>query len=149
MVPAKGYSSLSLLYDAAQDLEPKERPIKIFHFGDYDPSGQNAIETVQRDLPGLLPKIEQLGIEFHIVAVTPEQIDEMNLPTRPTKTKDPRSKDFGDESVELDAIEPEVLRRMVDDTLRGCFPSGALEKNKKRIKEDRDEIRRRLRKLLK
>jgi hypothetical protein len=32
-----------------------------------------------------------------------EQIREWDLPTRPTKTGDSRSKDFGDISVELDA----------------------------------------------
>ena len=149
LIPAKGYSSLSLLYEAAQDLERKDRPIKIFHFGDYDPSGQNAIETIQRDLPGLFPKIAKLGIEFNIVAVTPEQIVEMDLPTRPTKKSDPRSKNFEGESVELDAIEPNVLRQMVDETLRGCFPAGALEAKDQQEEAAREEIRERLRGLMK
>ena len=44
------------------------------------------------------------------MAVTPEQIEEWSLPTRPTKQSDSRSKGFGDLSVELDAIEPDALR---------------------------------------
>jgi hypothetical protein len=34
------------------------------------------------------------------------------LPTRPTKTEDPRSKGFKGDSVELDAIEPNRLRSL-------------------------------------
>jgi hypothetical protein len=100
---AEGYSSLSFLYEAGQALEVRNRPARIFHFGDYDPSGQDAIATVQRDLPELAPETERLGLKFHVVAVTPRQIEEMNLPTRPTKQSDTRAAGFGDVSVELDA----------------------------------------------
>jgi hypothetical protein len=138
LIPAKGYASLSLLYETAQDLEYKNRPAKIFHFGDYDPSGQDAIATVQRVFA---PKTARLGIEFEIVAVTPEQIEEMNLPTRPTKKTDTRADRFGsDQSVELDAIEPNVLRQMVDETLQACFPPGALEANERQEEKETGKI---------
>jgi hypothetical protein len=139
---ARGYSSLSFLHEAAQDLESKKRPARIFHFGDYDPSGQDAIATVQRDLPLLAPNTANRGFEFTIVAVTPEQIVNLGLPTRPTKRTDTRSGNFGNESVELDAIEPNELRQMVTDTLAGCFPPGAREANEARQEAEREEIRR-------
>jgi hypothetical protein len=138
---ARGYASLSFLHEAAQSLEYKDRPARIFHFGDYDPSGQDAILTVQRDLYRLAPKTKNLGLEFVIVAVTPEQIQELALPTRPTKKSDTRSGAFGDESVELDAIEPDVLRQMVTDVLQGQFPKGAREELLKRQKAAREQIR--------
>jgi hypothetical protein len=149
----KGYSyvqrDLADLAATAQDLERKNRPAEIFHFGDYDPSGQDAIATVQRDLPELAPQTARLGIEFEIVAVTPEQIEEMNLPTRPTKTSDTRASSFGSNlSVELDAIEPNVLRQMVDETLQACFPPGALDANRRQQEKDRQKIRRQIRRLL-
>jgi hypothetical protein len=56
LYPARGYSSLTMIHDAAKDLEKKNRPARILHFGDYDPSGQDAILTVQRDLQALAPK---------------------------------------------------------------------------------------------
>ena len=78
--------ALTFIKEAAQDLENKNRPAKIFHLGDYDPSGQDAIKTAQYDLRGLAPKTtNDHGLEFKIIAVTPQQIQEMNLPTRPTK----------------------------------------------------------------
>ena len=58
-----------------------------------------------------------MDITFERVAVTPEQIESMSLPTRPTKKSDSRSKNFEGESVEVDAIDPAVLRKMAD----GCI----------------------------
>jgi hypothetical protein len=148
LYPARGYASLTFINDAAKDLESKDRPAKIFHLGDYDPSGQNAIESVQYDLRGMARKTAKHGLEFKIVAVTPQQIQEMNLPTRPTKKTDTRSGGFSDESVELDAIEPEVLRTLVNETLAGCFPEGALEENARRQEQERELIRERIRAML-
>ena len=45
------------------------------------------------------------------------QIADWDLPTRPTKARTPGPKGFGD-TVELDAIEPEQLRKMVDDAIQ-------------------------------
>jgi len=138
---ARGYASLSFLHEAAKDLEAKERPARILHFGDYDPSGQDAIATVERDLRTLAPRTNELGLEFEIVAVTPEQIAELGLPTRPTKRTDTRAGTFGHESVELDAIEPDVLRQMVTDRLEREFPEGARQENKRREKAAQKQIR--------
>ena len=132
---ARGYASLTFLHEAAMDLERKDRPAKIFHFGDYDPSGQDAIATVQRDLPELAPKTAKHGFTFEIVAVTPEQIVNLGLPTRRTKKTDTRSANFGDESVESNAIEPNTLRQLVNDQLAMCFPPERM----KRIRHGRKQ----------
>jgi hypothetical protein len=53
-------------------------------------------------------------IVFERLAVTEEQIIAWDLPSRPTKTSDPRARRFGDRpSVELEAIEPNQLRALV------------------------------------
>ena len=61
-------------------------------------------------------------ISFERLAVTPEQIRAWDLPTRPTKNSDSRSKGFGDISVELDAIAPEQLRDLVRDVIEQHLP---------------------------
>ena len=48
-------------------------------------------------------------IHFERVAVTPKQIRDMNLLTRPTKKSDSRARNFKGESVEVDAIPPKQL----------------------------------------
>jgi hypothetical protein len=59
--------------------------------------------------------------------VTPTQIELWNLPTRPTKTSDTRSKHFGDISVELDAIPPADLRGLVERVIQYHLPKRQFE----------------------
>jgi hypothetical protein len=52
------------------------------------------------------------------VALTEEQIDEHNLPTRPTKRDGNRhAHGFAGDSVELDALPPRTLRDMVREVI--------------------------------
>lgn len=90
-------------------------PTYIYHLGDYDPSGVNAGEKIEQALREMAP---QSDIYFERLAVTPEQIRKLNLPTRPTKVSDTRAKSFGQISVELDAIEPEHLRFVVETAIQ-------------------------------
>jgi hypothetical protein len=106
----RGYPSISFLYSAAEAIMEVDKPAFIYYFGDYDPSGCDISRTVESGLRELAPDAE---IHFERVAVTPEQIARWNLPTRPTKTTDTRSKRFHGESVELDAVEPGTLRDLV------------------------------------
>ena len=88
--------------------------------GDFDPSGVNAGEKIEETLRELAPDAD---IEFERIAVTPEQIADWDLPTRPTKASDTRSKGFGSAiSVELDAIDPNVLRNLVRETIEQHLP---------------------------
>ncbi len=115
LMSARGYASLSFLHEAAECIADLDVPAYIYHFGDHDPSGINAAEKIEKTLRELAPDAE---ICFERVAVTPEQIRQWDLPSRPTKTTDTRAKKFGsDTSVELDAIEPDLLR----DLVRACI----------------------------
>jgi hypothetical protein len=121
LMVARGYASLSFLHTAAQYIAGLEVPAFIYHFGDHDPSGVNAAEKIEETLRELAPAAE---IHFKRVAVTGWQIEEWNLPTRPTKTTDSRSKSWrAGPSVELDAIDPNTLRRLVRQTLDMHLPA--------------------------
>jgi hypothetical protein len=125
LMVSRGYASLSFLHSAAENMEAEGRPCFIYHFGDFDPSGVNAAEKIEETLNDLAPTAE---IYFERIAVTPEQIADLNLPARPTKTSDSRSKSWGggDESVELDAIEPGALRTMVREVIEEHLPADEL-----------------------
>ena len=93
----------------------EKRPCFIYQFGDHDPSGVDAARAIEQSLRKMAPRAE---IHFERRAVTPAQIDAWRLPSRPTKTSDPRSKNWtGGASVELDAIDPETLRGLVRDCI--------------------------------
>jgi hypothetical protein len=78
---------------------------------EYQRSGVDAARDIEATLRRYAPSAE---IHFERPAVTREQVEEWNLPTRPTKTKDPRAKKFANTtSVELDAIPADKLRALV------------------------------------
>jgi hypothetical protein len=107
---ARGYSSLSFLHSAAMAVEAKDKPAYIYHFGDLDPSGVDAARDIEVKLRRYAPGAE---IHFERPAVTRAQVEEWNLPTRPTKQTDTRAKKFAGTSVELDAIPAHKLRELV------------------------------------
>jgi hypothetical protein len=116
---SRGYASLSFLHSAAACMSELGKPVYIYHLGDFDPSGINAGEKIEETLREMAPKTE---IVFERIAVTPQQIESLMLPTRPTKRSDTRARNFGDISVELDAIEPDTLRGLVREAIERHLP---------------------------
>jgi hypothetical protein len=139
LMVARGYASLSFLYSAAEYISALDVPTYIYHLGDYDPSGVNAGEKIEETLNELAPDAE---IFFQRIAVTEEQIATWNLPTRPTKKSDTRSKAFGDISVELDAIEPNRLRALVQEAIEQYLPADQFEMLKAAEESEREIISR-------
>jgi hypothetical protein len=120
LMVARGYASLSFLHSAAEYINRLEVPTYIYHFGDFDPSGVNAGEKIEQTLIEMASDAE---IHFKCIAVTPDQIRRWHLPTRPTTTTDSRAKAFGAYSVELDAIEPDRLRDLVEQAIQRHLPA--------------------------
>jgi hypothetical protein len=140
LMVARGYASLSFLYSAAEAINELDVPAYIYHLGDFDPSGVNAGEKIEETLRELAPDVD---ITFERIAVTPEQIAEWDLPTRPTKASDTRAKAFGSSlSVELDAIEPNQLRALVQDTIELHLPAEQFEVLKAAEDSEREIIAR-------
>ena len=81
-----------------------------------------------------------MEIHFERLAVTPSQIDEWDLPTRPTKQADTRSKGFGNESVELDAIPPDRLRALVQGAIEQHLPPDEYDRLMDIEEQEREEI---------
>ena len=144
--PARGYSSLTFLHDAAEDIIALGGvPVHIYHFGDFDPSGVNAAECIEDDLREMT---EGADIRFERVAATEEQIRRWSLPTRPTKQTDTRARRFGsDRSVELDAIPPDTLRGLVRQVIERHMPRRRLLALKREEGRERNQIERMVRSL--
>jgi hypothetical protein len=111
--PLHGFSSGTALYNAAETFNAAMdagKNVHIYYFGDYDPSGlyidRSALKNLRED-HGVDP-------DFQRVAVTPSEIERYDLPTRPPKKTDSRSKNFQGESVEIDAMPMDALRAMVE-----------------------------------
>jgi hypothetical protein len=115
LMVTRGYPSISFLYSAAEAIADKDCPTYIYYFGDYDPSGVDIPRFVHQSLNELLDEMDyDDDLTFKIEAVTPDLIDSLSLPTRPTKRTDARARNFVGESVEVDAIPAGALRDMTE-----------------------------------
>lgn len=117
----KGYPSLTFLKDAAGRFIAAEERGKlplIIYFGDYDPSG----EDIPRALKENIIKLGCSSIEVLRVCLKEQQVINWKLPPAPTKITDSRSRKWdGLGQVELDAVKPEKLIALLDETVNKIF----------------------------
>jgi len=114
VVVCRGFSSVSFLNEFANRVEshPDKQPVMLY-FGDFDPSGNEMLETMQMTLED---EMDISDISFKRVALTRQDIVEHNLPHNPDalKTTDTRAKRhmlrYGNLAVELDALRPDLLQ---------------------------------------
>jgi len=123
LMVTRGYPSLTYLYEAAETIQEYGKPTYLYYFGDYDPSGLDITRSVEHGIQEFAPEI---NFTLERVAVTREQIEELSLPTRPTKQTDSRSKNFEGESVEVDAIPPHQLRELAQQCIAGHIDEAQL-----------------------
>ena len=125
----RGYTSQSEMWVAGQRLNKYKKngyvPI-IFHLGDHDPSGVD----MTRDIEGRL-QMFMGGTTMMRLALNMSQIREYDLPPNPAKLTDSRCNryiaEFGEESWELDALEPQVIADLVRDAVNGILDEDAWE----------------------
>jgi hypothetical protein len=120
---ARGFSSETFLHATAEEINREGKPAIIYNLGDHDPSGVCAWEVIERRLREFADA--DIDLTFDRIAVTPEQIVELDLPTRPTK-KTTHAKKFVGESVEVDAIETPTLRALVREAIETHIDQDAL-----------------------
>lgn len=112
----RGYVSQSEMWSAAQRFIKYEKMGKscvIIHLGDHDPSGID----MSRDIKERLKMFGVHALIFRRIALNLDQIILYNPPPNPAKTTDSRYTSYidkyGDESWELDALEPKVLHDLI------------------------------------
>jgi hypothetical protein len=118
LMVCRGFSSKTFLHSTGQKIKEQGKPTHIFYLGDFDPSGLSISTVIERDLRKYSDDAE---IYFTRLAVTEQQIIDLNLPTRPTKTTDSRAKNFVGESVEIDAISAAELKVLVNNAIVGLI----------------------------
>jgi hypothetical protein len=115
LLAGRGYASHTYLYSAAEALQEIGKPAFIYYFGDYDPRGLDISRFVEHHIREYA---EGIDITFERIALTRAQIDQWQLPTRPTKReKSGFGQHFDAESVDIDTLDPRDLRALV----RACI----------------------------
>jgi|SRR6185312_2878418 len=117
LLAARGYPSGTVLREfAIEDIIPwsGNQDIIVLHLGDHDPSGID----MTRDLEERIQMFAQGHVEVKRIALNMDQIEEYSPPPNPAKTTDSRFQSYmaqyGDESWELDALQPKDLSALVE-----------------------------------
>jgi hypothetical protein len=138
----RGFASITYLQEAADDIDRDERPAFVYVLTDFDPSGVSIAEKVEEELSARAPHSD---ITVERLAVDREQIERWDLPTRPTKASDTRAAKFrrlhGTDSVELDAIPPDELRKLVKDAIDSHMEPWRLRQFRMVEQEERETLR--------
>lgn len=136
LYPAGGFTSASFAYDAAQGLNAQGNT-RVLYVGDYDPAGVLIDKSIERELRRHLKP--SVSLDFQRIAITKEQIEKYDLPTKPRKASDRRSLHIK-ETVEAEAMPASLLRSIVRRHVESLLPAGALEAVKVAEEEERLQI---------
>jgi hypothetical protein len=122
----RGYDGWSSIHNAAVRFWDVPQPeTVILYFGDFDPSGEDMVRSLRE-------RLSDQGAEPTIikVALSLDDVTRYNLPPNFTKAADSRRtafvERFGDLSVELDALPPDVLRARIVEAVEDHMDMGAL-----------------------
>ncbi len=136
----RGYTSQSAMWEAGQRLLGHRREavqyegkhkraggnefrqrVMIFHLGDHDPSGID----MTRDITDRLELFTGDRVEVRRLALNMDQVQKYNPPPNPAKQTDSRFRQYmeehGDESWELDALEPNVLISLIQTNIKSVM----------------------------
>ncbi len=138
----RGFPSLTYLQEAAEDLLTEDRPVYIYVLTDFDPSGMNIADRIEEELTD---RSEWADVHVERIAVTEEQIEDLALPTRPTKRsrrKGPTSYELshGPVSVELDAMPPNALREIIAEHIEQHMDPWKLEQMRMVEQQEREGL---------
>jgi hypothetical protein len=137
LMVSRGQSSDTYCYAAGQEAkrawEEADLETIVYALYDRDKSGRVAAEKIEEKLRTYS---DDAPIEFTLLAVTDDQIEDWQLPTRPAKEKDEP------DAVELDSITPDRLIKLVEDAITSHIDAEAWNTARAYEKSERDILKR-------
>lgn len=114
----RGYVSQSEMYASGRRfrlLSRQGKKVTILHLGDHDPSGIDMTRDIETRLSMFTGYLDRPDVRR--IALNMDQIEELNPPPNPAKQTDSRFAayldEYGDESWELDALDPATLHDLI------------------------------------
>lgn len=137
----RGYTSASEVKAAAERIEgyldtEDVDHVTVLHLGDHDPSGIDMTRDIEERLNLFLDGdgYDSNDLDVNRIALNMPQVRQYNPPPNPAKVTDSRAvgyiADYGRESWELDALEPRVLRQLIDREVRALIDQDAWSKRR-------------------
>lgn len=123
----RGYNSQSNQWGAGQRIkeryEGQDQKTLVLHLGDHDPSGIDMTRD-NDDRLRVFAEHEDC-FEMRRLALNMDQVKRFNPPPNPAKLSDSRARGYiqehGDESWELDALEPRVISKLIQDNVESVM----------------------------
>lgn len=109
----RGQASMSAIFEMyiqLRDQRQAGKEIRIKYIGDHDPYGKSIPTAIQRTLKETF----DFDVDIEWIAITKDQVEKYNLPMRPTKGN---SKSFEGDSIEVDALNAQTLRQIVEEAI--------------------------------
>lgn len=151
----RGYTSASEMWMAGRRLAERSRNIKngvqlpggrsrevvVIHLGDHDPSGIDMTRDIQE-------RLREFGrtqtIDIRRIALNMDQVQQYDPPPNPAKVTDSRFESYrqehGEESWELDALEPSVIDALIQDEIATLIDQEAWDEVMEREEAARAQI---------
>jgi hypothetical protein len=173
--PSRGYSSFTKIMEAITErfMEhlQKGQQITVLHFSDHDPSGLHMTEDIVKRLKEYLIRVmndaeaedetqgawqeqfstEHTMMQIYRVALTYDQVKQFQLASNPTKSADPRSKNYvaqyGNQCWELDAVPPNELQKIIQDAVSRFIDADLWNETEQAMRQEQQQLRDKLAKL--
>jgi hypothetical protein len=130
LMVTRGFSSETFAYNAIEAHGDDWRDLYVYALFDFDRSGQDAANALKEKLERFA-KDKPFNVIFENLALTEEQIETFELPTRPPKRKTKADQRWPhDFACELDALPPDILRVLVQDAIERHLPPAQFETEK-------------------
>lgn len=120
----RGYTSQSEVWSASQRLleyQDAGQETTILHLGDHDPSGIAMTRDIYDKLYTFMLGEGGSPVNVQRLALNMSQVEQYSPPPNPAKLTDTRAYSYisryGDESWELDALEPTVIGQLIQDAI--------------------------------
>jgi hypothetical protein len=113
----RGQVSETFVWNVAEEWKEIRKPIFAYYLGDHDPAGFKIEASLKRKLRAFAGK----DFQWQRLAISPYDFANSSLQGFPVKRKAAGRRDYieehGDRCVEVDALDPEVLRTRIRDAI--------------------------------
>jgi hypothetical protein len=139
VISSGGFESVTEQYRLAVEIAGEGRPVEVLHVGDHDPSGAHLFLSLTENVVAFANKFGG-DVTFTRLAVIPEQITRLSLPTAPAKGTDNRA--FRGDTCQAESIAPDVLATLLEDVIKERLDPAAYYRVLLQEEEERDRLTR-------
>lgn len=161
----QGYGAWEFIHESMRSIQTefrsqKKERIHILYLGDLDPSGKDIPRFMEQEAIAHFEDILGMDVQFREIALSPEQVEEHNLPEQPDSAeviekihRDPRLRWYQeryppDTFVELDAfyaLATDAARALIRREVEAFFDDDAFEETREDEGRMQERIRARVR----